>query len=343
MTRSTYTVVGETKSTAQLGFEWAVVALSLWMVGGVHLDAWAHHQFDETLETFFTPWHGVLYSGFLALATLIVGRVVVNRRKVQSWRESIPAGYGLALFGIGLFLAGGVGDMLWHLLFGIEVNVEALLSPTHLLLALGAGLMVTGPVRSALQQQTFRWPALVGLALLLSVFSFFTAFANPLSDGQFASGLRPANLQIAATMEGQGVAAILLQTFLWLGVTLFALRQWRLPFGAMTVLFGLSSLLTVSVHQAWYFLPATFVTGLVADVLVQHWQVTQRHLLRLLAFVLPVLFYALYFLTVALEAGLWWRVHLWGGSLVMAGLLGWLLSYAFFAPQVSKDGSVGVG
>lgn len=233
--------------------------------------------------------------------------------------------------------------MLWHLLFGIEVNVEALLSPTHLLLALGAGLMVTGPVRSALQQQTFRWPALVGLALLLSVFSFFTAFANPLSDGQFASGLRPANLQIAATMEGQGVAAILLQTFLWLGVTLFALRQWRLPFGAMTVLFGLSSLLTVSVHQAWYFLPATFVTGLVADVLVQHWQVTQRHLLRLLAFVLPVLFYALYFLTVALEAGLWWRVHLWGGSLVMAGLLGWLLSYAFFAPQVSKDGSVGVG
>jgi hypothetical protein len=333
MTRSTYSVVSQIRSRTQLGFDWAVVALSLWLVGGVHLDAWAHHQFDETLETFFTPWHGVLYSGFLVLAALIVGRVIVNWRRAHSWRESIPAGYRLALLGIGIFLVGGVGDMLWHLLFGIEVNVEALLSPTHLLLALGAGLMVTGPVRSALTQPTFRWPALVGLALLLAVFSFFTAFANPLSDGQFASGLRPANLQLASSMEGQGVAAILLQTFLWLGVTLFAVRQWRLPFGAMTVLFGLSSLLTVSVHQVWYFLPATFVTGLAADVLVQRWQATpQRRLLRLVAFLVPALFYALYFLTVALEGGVWWRVHLWGGSIVMAGLLGWLLSYAFFAP-----------
>lgn len=44
-------------------FDWVIALLSLWLVGCVHLDAWAHHQF--AVETFFTPWHGVLYAGFL--------------------------------------------------------------------------------------------------------------------------------------------------------------------------------------------------------------------------------------------------------------------------------------
>ena len=28
-----------------LRYDWAVTLLSLWMIGGVYLDAWAHHQF----------------------------------------------------------------------------------------------------------------------------------------------------------------------------------------------------------------------------------------------------------------------------------------------------------
>jgi len=40
-------------------------ALCAWVVAGIALDAWAHQT--ARLETFFTPWHGVLYSGFVAL------------------------------------------------------------------------------------------------------------------------------------------------------------------------------------------------------------------------------------------------------------------------------------
>jgi hypothetical protein len=50
MTSSTYHEVSKTKSSSHLGFDWAVVTLSLWMVAGVHLDAWAHHRFASTLE-----------------------------------------------------------------------------------------------------------------------------------------------------------------------------------------------------------------------------------------------------------------------------------------------------
>lgn len=41
--------------------------LASWMTLGGFVDGYAHRSLD-TPETFFTPWHGVLYSGFLAVA-----------------------------------------------------------------------------------------------------------------------------------------------------------------------------------------------------------------------------------------------------------------------------------
>jgi hypothetical protein len=38
------------------------------------------------------------------------------------------------------------------MLFGIKVDLEALLSPTHLLLAVGGALISTGPLRTALNR-----------------------------------------------------------------------------------------------------------------------------------------------------------------------------------------------
>ncbi|WP_272976105.1 hypothetical protein [Deinococcus geothermalis] len=57
-------------------FDWAVVGLGSLMLFGVHLDARAHHRF--ALESFFTPWHGLLYVGFALLALLLAGRRCVG-------------------------------------------------------------------------------------------------------------------------------------------------------------------------------------------------------------------------------------------------------------------------
>lgn len=67
-------------------FDWAVAALSAWLIGGIHLDVWAHHRIEEALETFFTPWHSVLYSGFLALASLLVVLPIPNLGRGRTWR-----------------------------------------------------------------------------------------------------------------------------------------------------------------------------------------------------------------------------------------------------------------
>ncbi|MGH2358015.1 MAG: hypothetical protein ACRDGJ_08370, partial [Candidatus Limnocylindria bacterium] len=123
-------------------------ALAAWLVVGLFVDGWAHNT-RPLLETFFTPWHAVFYSGFAALATWVGWSVSRRRRPGLSWRAAVPPGYGLAVVGLGLFLASGVGDMAWHLVFGIEQDIDALLSQTHLGLFLGALLAVTAPLRSA--------------------------------------------------------------------------------------------------------------------------------------------------------------------------------------------------
>lgn len=83
---------------------------------------------------------------------------------------------------------GGGGDIVWHEIFGIEKSVEALLSLTHLLLAAGASLVVSGPLRAAWQRRGQKnswatlWPMLVAVTLLLSLLTFFTQYAHPFVD-----------------------------------------------------------------------------------------------------------------------------------------------------------------
>jgi hypothetical protein len=55
----------------------------------------------------------------------------------------------LSLLGFMIFALGGGVDFAWHTLFGFEADEEALLSPAHLLLATGAILLTSGPLRAA--------------------------------------------------------------------------------------------------------------------------------------------------------------------------------------------------
>ncbi|MCL4559487.1 MAG: hypothetical protein M1281_02590 [Chloroflexi bacterium] len=332
----------KTFSHSSIRFDWVVILLGLWMIGGLHLDAWAHHEFE--VETFFTPWHGILYSGYLALAAVLLGAFARNRLRGATWRQAMPVGYGLSLVGVAIFMAGGVGDMLWHMLFGIEVNIEALLSPTHLLLAFGGALMVTGPLRSIWARPidiSQSWigfmPAILSLALLLAELSFFTAYAHPLSDTIVAMGHRPSTDAQVFNLQVLGISAILLQSIIMMGVILLAVRRWRLPFGGITLIITIAYGLTVSIHENFFLIPFEILAGLAAEVLYWWLKPSLKRPIsfRWFAFGVPVVFYALYFLTLALTGGVWWTVHLWAGAILLAGVAGWLLSYAFVPPQIA--------
>ncbi len=102
-------------------FDWTMVFLSAWFVAGVFLDGWAHNHVPE-LESFFTPWHAVFYSGYAAVSGFLLTALLRHRRQGFGWRQALPVGYELSLWGVGIFLIGGIGDMVWHELFGIEAG-----------------------------------------------------------------------------------------------------------------------------------------------------------------------------------------------------------------------------
>jgi TolB protein len=180
---------GTERPQGGLRFDWIAALLSALVVGGVFLDGWAHNH-GKVDQSFFTPWHGLLYSAFAIYGLFLLVTWIRNQRAGYAWRRALPLGYGLALVGAGIFAVGGILDLIWHTLFGIEVDVQALLSPTHLLLATGLFLMITGPLRAGWQrhrdERVLSWtagtPVVLALALVLSLLMFFTQFAHPLVD-----------------------------------------------------------------------------------------------------------------------------------------------------------------
>jgi hypothetical protein len=333
-------------------YDWAVVLLSFWFLGGLILDGWAHNHIPE-LESFFTPWHAVFYSGFLAVAGFLMATLVRNHAKGHPWRHAMPPGYELSCLGVLIFMAGGVGDMIWHVLFGIEVDVEALLSPTHLIMAVGATLIMGAPFRAGWHRLTDQndpapgWlallPQLLSLTFLWSLWSFLTQFAHPLVDPLAAAGYRPPGPRGLMMLRASlGIAGFLLQTGLMLGLVLFAVRRWTLPLGSLALVFGLNATFMSFMHDQYRFIPAAALAGFAADLLVRWLKPSTERSgsLRWFAIAVPVLYYVFYYVAIIVTQGIGWSVHLWTGSIVLSGFVGLLLSYLLIPPTQAPPHAV---
>ena len=62
--------------------------------------------------------------------------------------KAIPVGYGVAFIGLCILGVAGPWDLIWHSVYGFEVNVEAIVSPPHLLLFFGGLLVSSTGIRS---------------------------------------------------------------------------------------------------------------------------------------------------------------------------------------------------
>jgi hypothetical protein len=334
---------GQAKAIGGIRFDWVILGASAWLVGGLFIDGWAHNH-DKVDNSFFTPWHALIYSGYLVLALLLMGTMVLNHSRGYSWGRALPRGYELSLFGAAIFAFGGVGDLIWHQLFGFEVDTEALLSPTHLLLATGIVLLATGPLRAAWRRRDSRgWigllPMLLSATLFLSSLTFMAQFIHPFVNPWIASGPRPGNasdIRIAA-----GVAALLLQSAVLMGLIMLLMRRWTLPPGSLRLLFTLNAALMATQRDTYYLIPVAVVGGVVADLL--YWRLkpsaTRTAALRVFAFVVPVVMYGLFFLVLALRAGIWWTIHMWTGTVVLSGVVSLLLSYLAAPGEIEPLGA----
>ncbi len=320
-----------------LRFDWLMSILGFMFVAGVYLDGWAHaHGLVD--QTFFTPWHAVLYAGFLVNAAILVGVFYLNHARGSAWLRAMPKGYELSLVGVPLFTIGGIGDAIWHTLFGFEIGTEQVLSPTHLILAFSGILIMTGPLRAAMRRADMKaalgWskllPMLLSLVTLLLMATFFTEFANPF----VRTWVVTYPFQPASIAQALGVVGILLQTAILMGAILLVLRRWTLPQGTMTMLFTLNVALISVLADQYKLIPAAVAAGIVADVLLWRLKPSVEHTnaLRLFAFLTPLILFLFYFIDLMIMPGIIWSIHLWLGSCVMAGIVGLAMSYILVPP-----------
>ncbi len=316
------------------------MALALWTLGGLLVDAY-YHSTDPGLESFWTPWHALFYSGFTATAAWL-GYVAVRRLSTSAvppegrsanpatrLLDAAPAGYGPALIGVAIFAVGGAGDAVWHTIFGVETSIDALLSPTHLMLFAGLVLIVSAPLRAAWidvdldpghgrPTLTEFLPALLSLLITITVVAFFFQYAWAVTETWMMRVPYNPDDNFSETIAGSSVLAVIISTAIMFTPLLVAARRWHLPFGTATIVLPLvSGFIAVGFDEPFTGLPAAALGGLVFDTLVR-----ARADTRLVAAIPPVTLWAVFYLLIdRSDSGLGLAPEIWGGSIVFAGLV----------------------
>ena len=318
------TAVENRQDPGYSGRRQAVTVLAgLWVVLGVFVDGWAHLN-RPGLETFFTPWHALLYSGAAALfGWLLVPRAEVTRPD-RRWAWAAAA----------IFSLGGAGDLLWHVAFGVETGLSALVSPTHLLLLLGGLIGLTAPLRESRNQRLIGVrslvPVVAAVALAAALSAFFLLYLSPFTTDA-------PTLPLTAIPEGApghdeaeapavaGMAAYLVTTAVVI-LPVFALRSrgW-LPFGSITALLTVVASLSTGVTE--FEQPAApvaaVIAGLLADAVVRVSRgLPERVQAPLIGAAVPLLLWTGQLTALALTAGVRWPMELVAGVVVLSTMLG---------------------
>ena len=331
VTRNTVVADVGPAPVASRSYDVGTMALSMWMVAGVFVDGWAHINLASTRETFFTPWHGLLYSGFAATAVWVA--VPIVRQRDAGLLAAVRAGYGLGVVGLVVFGLGGAGDALWHTLLGIEVGVDALLSPTHLLLLAGGILLLTSPLRAAWGTSTTPTPrlsdllpAVVSATLTAALVAFFFAYAWGALDlsptRAVPAGALDENSPDHAAAEAAvalGILSRLVTTAVLVGPLLLLTRRWRLPRGTATILFVTVSALLFGLYEdapATLLLPPLFA-GVVADAAARAVDSARPATVVAYAAGVTLVLWSAHFAVLAATLGLGWTPELWGGAIAM--------------------------
>jgi hypothetical protein len=307
---------------------------TLWIACGFFLDAWAHGHVP--VETFFTPYHAVFYSGMLALIIVLA-----------AFRRSIPRTYRVPLLGIPIFIAAGIGDLIWHQFFGVEEGVDALLSPTHQALGLGIFFVSSGPIVSALRNRdslrtlASQLPVVFALATWIELIHFGTAYAFDPGAGRtnapppiapFTPDYLTA-ISVGYYKTGMGVLVVLFQSAIVAGFALYAGARFPLRPGALTLMyllgnFAAAAAFTNDTPLLGTVLVMSAIAGIVGDTIVASMHRTRenRRGYAVLGIAVPASYFATYFAVTAIADRVWWDWNVMLGAIIWAGVIGFGLT-----------------
>ncbi len=327
---------GEPRPRASRRTDVVMTALSVWFVLGLFLDAYAHST-APTLETFFTPWHAVFYSGFAATGFCVLETVWRHAEQGRRGIAAVPLGYGMTLVALPVFVVAGAIDLLWHTVLGIETRTDVFFSPSHLGLVAAMIVIVTSPLRSAWADPglppgpTLRalLPAVLTLAFAASLVLLFLTYGNAIL---FSSNEIVGIFSTLDDGDAEMLAARIVVTNLVLLAPLLVLaRRWHLPAGAATISYATAALISATLTGFEDLgSPLSIVAaGVGVDLLALVLRPTAARRAAFWGFaaVAPLLTWSLYLGVASALAGQVPAVtELWTGIPIVAALVGWLLA-----------------
>ena len=314
-----------------------------WIMLAVYLDGRAHEL--GLPDSFFTIWHGLLYGGVLVLAAWLFAmgwRPRQPRSPRLGVRLALPPGYNWALAGVGLFLVGGVADLAWHTVFGIEAGLDALLSPSHLLLFSSGALMLSGPLQAARAKaanltQPTATSHFDGVPMVLSVtalaalaafaLSFLSAFLTHTPTQAMVNFPEGTPEHVAAETSAIAGLGSYLVTSLVLVVPLTWLTWfWRVPFGLVTAFLTVMATLAVTLldFTGATVIAAAGLAGLAADTVLataRRSGATRRAQALITAVSVPALVWTAQLVNLKLTDGVRWSAELVGGVVALSALV----------------------
>lgn len=308
------------------------------MMLGVMADSWAHTNLLGQIqrEGFFTPWHGLLYSGFAATA-LWTFRIAYKRRDVapEWWRDGWPAGYRAGAIGTVIFLLSGGADMAWHTFLGIEADIAALLSPSHIGLAVGSTLLLSSPLRSWWARGAGRDGTAAGvLSLALSTVpaSIFLFYVSPFFPALALRAYHTNAVGDEYDAAARGLASYVVWTAVLVVPVLMAHRRRYTPGVATAVTAVVAGFVVIPrefPHPQSVAALAAVAGAAVVDVLLL-WLDRRRGAdapLRLVyaGALLPAVVWSAHLLALEVASGVHWPPELWGGTIVVSSAAGALL------------------
>ena len=200
----------------------------LWFFIGAWVDSSAHTYLIDDIETFFTPWHAMLYSGY-AFSVLVAMYV---KNKIKDYKFDVGV-LGAVIFGIG-----GASDAIWHTLLGIEIGVEPLVSPSHLMLFLGSFLMLDYVFTTRPNQDKLDAASVVAVSTIYALVMFITQFLHPYLQYEAFFGFD----------DAFAAGALFFQAMLASIVFVYAIRFKMTPIQMFSVYF--LSFIYISVHAS---------------------------------------------------------------------------------------------
>ncbi len=336
---------------ANFVLDWLMTFAGIWTISGLFIDG--HHHLFESVESFFNPWHAIIYGGGFFGIVVLTWTALRNRRAGYPLWYAVPEGYQQSLVGVAFIIIGGIADMIWHAFFGFEHQLDLLVSPPHLVLLAALFFVVTGPVRSAFSRADrpatllAQLPMLICMGLAAQTLQFMTQIAfypealmrdRPLSQIVYHNDqfVLSAFLFYRQSLE---MIIVIWQSVLLAAIVLYVAARCRPAAGALIVLCVAEKLwigadLSRDFKEFALVVSASAVAGAVGDIIVSRLRpsLERPNAFRLLGFIVPAAYFCAYFLiAVPIFGGTWWNMTFVFGAIVEAGIAGLCVSQLFLS------------